>query len=53
MMNLPLETWIRFVIWLALGIVVYFLYSRRHSRIGRNSAEDASSENPETAASID
>ena len=53
MMNLPLETWIRFVIWLALGIVVYFLYSRRHSRIGRNSAEDASSENPEAAASID
>lgn len=33
MMNLPLETWIRFVIWLVIGVVVYFAYSRRHSRL--------------------
>ena len=33
MLNLTLETWIRFVIWLALGVVVYFAYSRRHSRL--------------------
>ncbi|USS93116.1 amino acid permease [Fructilactobacillus ixorae] len=25
------ETWIRFLIWLALGLLVYFGYSRRHS----------------------
>jgi APA family basic amino acid/polyamine antiporter len=28
-------TWIRLVIWLALGLIVYFGYSRRHSRLGR------------------
>ncbi|MBU3158701.1 amino acid permease [Clostridium frigoris] len=31
MSALPLVTWIRFVIWLLIGIVIYFLYSRHHS----------------------
>jgi APA family basic amino acid/polyamine antiporter len=35
MLNLTGETWERFVIWMALGLVVYFLYGRRHSRLGR------------------
>ena len=33
MLNLPAETWLRFVIWMAIGIVVYFAYSARHSRL--------------------
>lgn len=33
MLNLALETWIRFIIWLALGFIVYFAYSRQHSRL--------------------
>ncbi|GAA1499070.1 amino acid permease [Paeniglutamicibacter kerguelensis] len=33
MLYLSLETWIRFVIWLALGFLVYFTYSRKHSRL--------------------
>ena len=31
MLNLSLETWIRFLLWMALGYAVYFLYARKHS----------------------
>lgn len=35
MMSLPLMTWIRFVVWLAVGLVVYFVYSRRRSELAQ------------------
>lgn len=35
-LNLTVETWLRFLIWLALGFIVYFAYSRRSSRLGRD-----------------
>jgi APA family basic amino acid/polyamine antiporter len=31
MLGLTLITWLRFVIWLALGLVIYISYSRHHS----------------------
>jgi APA family basic amino acid/polyamine antiporter len=37
MYKLPGITWIRFGIWLLVGLVLYFLYGARHSRI-RNAA---------------
>jgi len=33
MLQLPWVTWERFLIWLALGILVYFAYGYRHSRL--------------------
>lgn len=31
MLSLPWITWVRFLLWMALGLAVYFLYSRRRS----------------------
>ena len=33
---LPLLTWLRFGLWLLLGLVIYFSYSCRHSRLARS-----------------
>jgi APA family basic amino acid/polyamine antiporter len=34
MASLPLNTWIRLIVWLAIGMVIYFGYGRSHSRVG-------------------
>lgn len=33
MLNLPVDTWLRFLIWLVLGAALYFFYGYRHSTI--------------------
>jgi APA family basic amino acid/polyamine antiporter len=35
MLSLPIETWVRFFVWLVIGLVIYFLYSVRHSKLRR------------------
>src|SRR5690606_30903715 len=35
MISLPWHTWERLLIWMALGLIIYFLYSRRHSKLGK------------------
>jgi len=41
MIGLPPDTWLRLVVWLAIGFGVYFGYSRHHSRVS-NAIERAS-----------
>ena len=42
MLTLPVETWLRFLIWLALGFLIYFLYSYKNSRLaGRTDPQDS------------
>jgi APA family basic amino acid/polyamine antiporter len=35
MFSLPSENWLRLVVWLAIGLAIYFGWGRRHSRVGR------------------
>ncbi len=36
MLFLPVDSWLRLVIWLAAGMVIYFLYSVRHSHLSQH-----------------
>ena len=38
MLGLPGETWLRLVIWLVIGLVIYFSYGRSHSRVQKELA---------------
>jgi APA family basic amino acid/polyamine antiporter len=40
MLELPLVTWIRFGIWLAIGLVIYFLYGINHSELRKSAAAE-------------
>ena len=44
MLSLPIETWIRFFIWLAIGLLIYFFYSVRHSKL-RHGVDTGETEN--------
>jgi APA family basic amino acid/polyamine antiporter len=41
MYGLPGETWVRFGVWLAIGLALYFSYGFRHSRLRQASAPGA------------
>jgi APA family basic amino acid/polyamine antiporter len=35
MYSLPRDTWLRLIIWMAIGLLIYFVYSRTHSVLAR------------------
>jgi APA family basic amino acid/polyamine antiporter len=39
MLALPISTWIRLVVWLALGLLLYFSYGAHHSLVRRSREE--------------
>jgi APA family basic amino acid/polyamine antiporter len=40
MFSLPWENWMRLVIWLGLGFIIYFSYGRYHSFMAKMSAAE-------------
>jgi len=43
MLNLPAATWVRFVVWMAVGLVVYAGYGRRRSHLRQATGTPGSS----------
>jgi len=37
---LPLDTWFRFLGWMAIGLSTYSLHGKRHSRLARSESTD-------------
>jgi APA family basic amino acid/polyamine antiporter len=33
MLSLPLETWVRFFVWLVVGLLIYTFFGRKHSQL--------------------
>jgi len=33
MLSLPIITWLRFIIWMAVGIAIYFMYGYKHAQM--------------------
>jgi amino acid transporter len=49
MNSLPLDTWIRLIDWMAIGLVIYFAYSYNNSKLGEaGGSVDANTEVPAT-----
>ena len=41
MLSLPAKTWWRLLIWLVIGLVVYFSYGQKHSKVRKAAADSA------------
>jgi len=39
MVGLPIHTWMRLLVWLVIGLVIYFTYGWTHSRLRKGSGQ--------------
>ncbi len=46
MFGLPLDTWLRLFIWMVIGFVIYFAYSRYHSTLQRDLKREKTASDP-------
>ncbi|HLG13477.1 MAG TPA: amino acid permease [Blastocatellia bacterium] len=44
MVGLPLKTWLRLLIWMAAGLLIYFLYGMHHSKVSRGQSEPSAAD---------
>ncbi|WP_104478218.1 amino acid permease [Actinokineospora auranticolor] len=49
MLNLTVLTWLRFIVWMVIGVVLYFAYSKRHSLMGKRERGEAIEPEPVAA----
>ena len=47
MVDLPGTTWVRFAIWMGLGLLIYFAYGMRHSKLRHGQVVNPESELPD------
>jgi len=52
MMKLDIHTWIRFGIWLLIGLFIYVLYSMKHSVEGRKQLQEEPKKRPSSTAAV-
>lgn len=52
MNSLPLDTWIRLIVWMSIGLVIYFAYSYTHSNLRKVSDEVANQSDSRNAPPI-
>lgn len=49
MFGLPLLTWIRFIVWLIIGLVIYFLYGMHHTKYSDDKSKPEKNEKTDEA----